>query len=73
MVPPINVIACEFMKVFLGNDHRGVDLKMAAKAFLATVHPSSILRAPPPARDEAYAQLVADLKVVKVFCGSKRK
>lgn len=44
-----------------------------AKAFLATVHPSSILRAPPPARDEAYAQLVADLKVVKVFCGSKRK
>lgn len=33
------------------------------RRFLATVHPSSILRVPDDARDEAYAGLVADLRV----------
>ncbi len=35
-----------------------------AKAFVATVHPSSILRAPPETRAEQRAQFLADLKVV---------
>jgi uracil-DNA glycosylase len=43
------------------------------KAFLATVHPSSILRTPPPGRDEAYAQFVSDLKVVAKFCAKGRR
>lgn len=34
-----------------------------APAFLATIHPSAILRGPPADRDEAFAALVADLKV----------
>jgi DNA polymerase len=42
------------------------------KAFLATVHPSAILRAPPPDRDEAYAGLVRDLKVVADFCAKQK-
>lgn len=42
-------------------------------AFLATVHPSAILRAPPPDRDEAYAGLVKDLKVVAKFCTKKQR
>lgn len=33
-----------------------------AKAFLATVHPSSILRGPPADRERAFAAFVADLK-----------
>jgi DNA polymerase len=35
-----------------------------AGGFVATVHPSSILRAPSGDRDRAYADFVADLKVV---------
>ncbi len=34
------------------------------KRFLATVHPSSILRTPSAGRDEAYAAFVTDLKAV---------
>lgn len=33
------------------------------RTFLATVHPSAVLRAPDDVRDEAYAALVADLRV----------
>jgi DNA polymerase len=33
-------------------------------SFLATVHPSSVLRAPDDQREAAYQDLVADLKVV---------
>jgi uracil-DNA glycosylase family protein len=44
-----------------------------AKGFVATVHPSSILRAPPPGRDEAYAQFVEDLRAVAAFSRSVRK
>lgn len=36
-----------------------------AKAFLATVHPSSILRGPPDDREANYAAFVKDLKVVE--------
>jgi DNA polymerase len=36
----------------------------AVKAAFATVHPSSILRADPDDRDDAYARLVHDLQVV---------
>jgi DNA polymerase len=39
-----------------------------ADGFVATIHPSSILRTPPPDRDKAYAQFVADLRVVAEFC-----
>lgn len=38
-----------------------------AKGFVATIHPSSILRAPSPGRDAAYAQLVQDLGVVATY------
>jgi DNA polymerase len=34
------------------------------KAFVATVHPSSILRTPSPDREEAYAGLVRDLQTI---------
>lgn len=35
-----------------------------ARSFLATYHPSAILRAPSDGRDRMYGELVADLKVV---------
>jgi len=35
-----------------------------ARGFVATVHPSSILRAPSDDRERAYADFVADLKAV---------
>jgi uracil-DNA glycosylase family protein len=35
-----------------------------ATAFVATLHPSAILRTPPPAREQAYGQLVDDLRVI---------
>jgi DNA polymerase len=35
-----------------------------AKTFVATVHPSSILRSPPDRRDDELHAFVADLKVV---------
>jgi DNA polymerase len=38
-----------------------------AKGFIATVHPSSILRARPPDRDAAYQQFVDDLRAVVAF------
>ena len=41
-----------------------------ARAFLPTVHPSSVLRAPDDQRQAAYAALVADLKVVPVALGA---
>jgi DNA polymerase len=44
-----------------------------AKGFVATVHPSSILRTPPPGRDEAYAQFVDDLRAVAEFVTAARK
>src|SRR5688572_13536081 len=44
-----------------------------AKAFVATIHPSSILRTPPPDRDAAYAQFVDDLRAVAKFTKTVRK
>ena len=38
-----------------------------AKGFVATIHPSSILRTPPPGREAAYTQFVEDLRVVARF------
>jgi uracil-DNA glycosylase family protein len=40
------------------------DLPWASKAFIATVHPSSILRGDPEEREAALAAFIADLKVV---------
>lgn len=40
-----------------------------ARGFLATVHPSSILRTPSPDRDVAFAGLVDDLKAAARFRG----
>jgi DNA polymerase len=34
------------------------------RTFVVTVHPSSVLRGPPEQRDQAFAALVADLRVV---------
>jgi DNA polymerase len=39
------------------------DSAIGPGAFLVTVHPSAILRAPAEDRDAAYAAFVADLKV----------
>jgi uracil-DNA glycosylase len=39
------------------------ETSLGTKTFLVTVHPSSILRATDESRDEAYAALVADLRV----------
>ena len=39
------------------------ETSLGRKTFLVTVHPSSILRTPEDQRDQAYAALVADLKV----------
>jgi DNA polymerase len=48
--------------------HRGEVIRretsLGERAFVPTVHPSSVLRAPDDQRDEAYAALVADLRVV---------
>ena len=62
-------------KSLLGNDFRitahrreviemppGPDLGAATPDLVVTVHPSSILRGPPEARDEAFAGLVDDLR-----------
>lgn len=47
---------------------RGVILErettLGARRFLVTVHPSAVLRTPEDQQDEAYAALVADLRVV---------
>ena len=39
------------------------DFPVAEIQALATIHPSAVLRVPPEAREEAYAALVADLRV----------
>jgi len=44
-----------------------------AKGLVATVHPSSILRARPPDRDAAYQQFVDDLRTVAAFCPAAAK
>lgn len=52
---------------------RGILLEASwTKRFLATMHPSSILRTPPPDRDTAYVTLVSDLKVVAAHLRSRR-
>jgi uracil-DNA glycosylase len=43
---------------------RGHVLEWEGRRLVPTVHPSSILRGPPEARDEALSALVADLEVV---------
>jgi DNA polymerase len=52
-------------KQFRVTQNRGKPLPSElAEAVVATVHPSSVLRAPDDARDEARQQFVADLKTV---------
>jgi DNA polymerase len=52
-------------KQFRVTQNRGKPLPSElAEVVVATVHPSSILRAPDDARDDARRQFVADLKVV---------
>jgi DNA polymerase len=41
-----------------------------ARAAVATYHPSSVLRGPPEKRDDAYAELVNDLRVLRRTLGS---
>jgi uracil-DNA glycosylase len=40
------------------------ETSLGEKAFIPTVHPSSVLRTPDEQREEAYGALVADLRVV---------
>ncbi len=67
------VLGATAAKSLLGNDfrvtrHRGEVLERETSRgpcrFVPTVHPSSVLRAPDDQRDEAYAALVADLRIV---------
>jgi uracil-DNA glycosylase family protein len=67
------VLGATAAKSLLGNDfrvtrHRGEVIRretsIGTTAFVPTVHPSSVLRAPDDQRDEAYGSLVADLRVV---------
>ncbi|MFP5282573.1 MAG: UdgX family uracil-DNA binding protein [Actinomycetes bacterium] len=64
-------------KALLGNDFRVTkqrgevlerETSLGTRRFLATVHPSSILRVADEGRDAAYAGLVADLKVALAAC-----
>jgi uracil-DNA glycosylase family protein len=45
------------------------ETSLGTKTFLVTVHPSSVLRATDDSRDEAYAALVADLRVAAKVLG----
>jgi uracil-DNA glycosylase family protein len=59
-------------KTFLVTKQRGQLIEAPwAERFLATVHPSSILRAPSGDREIAFAALVSDLKVVAKFMRSR--
>ena len=67
------VLGATAAKALLGNDfrvtkHRGEviprETSVGTTSFVPTVHPSSVLRAPDDQRDEAYAALVTDLRVV---------
>lgn len=55
---------------FKVSERRGELVTMPDYAVIATVHPSSVLRAPD--RDEAYAGFVADLKRLRAVCGGIR-
>jgi DNA polymerase len=55
---------------FKVSERRGELISMPDYAVLATVHPSSVLRAPD--RDEAYAGFLADLKRLRTVCGGIR-
>jgi DNA polymerase len=72
------VLGATAAKSLLGNDfrvtkHRGEVIRretsIGTTAFVPTVHPSSVLRAPDDQRDEAYGSLVADLRVVPGLLG----
>jgi DNA polymerase len=67
------VLGATAAKSLLGADfrvtrHRGEVLRRETsrglRSFVPTVHPSSVLRAPEEQRDDAYAGLVTDLRVV---------
>jgi uracil-DNA glycosylase len=67
------VLGATAAKSLLGPDfrvtrHRGEvvrrDTSRGERAFVPTVHPSSVLRVPDDQRDEAFAALVTDLRVV---------
>jgi DNA polymerase len=59
-------------RTFLVTKQRGQLLESPwAERFLATVHPSSILRAPSGDREDAYAAFVDDLKRIAKFMRSK--
>jgi DNA polymerase len=53
-----------FGSSFRITEQRGKVLEFEGRSLVATVHPSSILRGDPQAREEALAALVADLAVV---------
>jgi DNA polymerase len=53
-----------FGSSFRITESRGQLLEFEGRRLVPTVHPSSILRGPPEARDEALDAMVADLKVV---------
>lgn len=66
----VGLLGATAAKALLGpsfrvSKRRGELLEVAfADAAVATYHPSSVLRGPPEQRDEAYAALVADLRVL---------
>jgi DNA polymerase len=66
----VGLLGATAAKALLGpsfrvSQRRGELLEVSfAAAVVATYHPSSVLRGPPEQRDEAYAALVADLRVL---------
>jgi DNA polymerase len=65
----IGVLGATAGKALLGpgfriTAERGKVLEFEGRSLVATVHPSSILRGPPEAREEALAGMVEDLRVV---------
>jgi uracil-DNA glycosylase family protein len=65
----IGTLGATAAKALLGSafritEQRGAVLEFEGRQLVPTVHPSSILRGPPEARDEALDAFVADLRVV---------
>ncbi len=65
----VGTLGATAAKALLGSQfritsERGKVLEFEGRPLVATVHPSSILRGPPEAREEALASMVEDLEVV---------
>ena len=67
IVVPLGAVAAKALlgSAFKVTQQRGQLIERDGTRYIATVHPSSILRGPPEDRDAAFAALVADLQAVR--------